>query len=93
MPRLFLSAKQPVKIYLYSTAGCHLCEHAKVVLWPLLMQYQFRLTEVDIAASDELIEQYGMRIPVLAAANHSDELNWPFTTQEVDAFFAELTEL
>jgi len=86
-----------VKIYLYSTVGCHLCEQAKVVLWPLLMQYQCRLTEIDIATTDALIEQYGTRIPVLSAAsqpsaNHR-ELNWPFTAQEVDAFFAELIGL
>ena len=82
-----------MKVYLYSTVGCHLCEHAKAVLWPLLLHYQFRLNEIDIATDDKLIEKYGTRIPVLAAPNHSTELNWPFTTQEVDAFFIKLAEL
>ena len=82
-----------MKVYLYSTVGCHLCEHAKAVLWPLLLHYQFRLKEIDIAEDDELIEKYGTRIPVLAAANYSIELNWPFTTQDVDAFFVEITKL
>jgi len=81
-----------VTVYLYSTLGCHLCEQAKVVLWPLLAQYQFRLTEIDIAADDALIEQYGTRIPVLGADNHAAELNWPFSAQQVDDFFAGLAK-
>jgi len=60
------------------------------MLWPLLLQYQFRLTEIDIAVDDELINRYGTRIPVLGAADGSTELNWPFTAAEVDAFFARL---
>jgi hypothetical protein len=82
-----------VKVYLYSTIGCHLCEQAKIMLWPLLTQYQFRLMEIDIAEKDELIERYGVRIPVLGAPGHVSELNWPFTAQEVDVFFAELAGL
>jgi len=82
-----------VKIYLYSTVGCHLCEHAKAVLWPLLSHYQFRLKEIDIANDDGLIEKYGVRIPVLGAEHHLVELNWPFTSREVDAFFSELAAL
>lgn len=79
-----------MEIYFYSTPGCHLCEQAKAVLWPVLLQYQFRLAEVDIAMSDELIEKYGTRIPVVGAANRSDELNWLFTSEQLDIFFAKL---
>lgn len=81
-----------MKVYLYSTAGCHLCEHAKAVVWPLLLQYQFRLMEIDIADNDELIALYGIRIPVLASPVSTRELNWPFNADEVDAFFSELLE-
>ncbi len=82
-----------MKIYLYSTLGCHLCEQAKVILWPLLLKYQFQLLEVDISNSDDLIEKYGTYIPVLGAGESLAELNWPFTAAQVDSFFAELTEL
>ena len=82
-----------MKVNLYSTVGCHLCEQAKVILWPLLLQYQFRLNEIDIATDDALIEQYGTRIPALGVANHTTELNWPFNAQQVDEFFAELAGL
>jgi hypothetical protein len=79
-----------VKIYLYSTLGCHLCEQAKVILWPLLLKYKFNLVEIDIATSDNMIEIYGVRIPVLGASEHIAELNWPFTSEEVEDFFAKL---
>lgn len=79
-----------MNIYLYSTVGCHLCEQAKAMLWPLLSQYQCRLQEIDIADDDLLIERYGIRIPVLAAKNQSIELNWPFTTEQVDNFLVQV---
>jgi hypothetical protein len=82
-----------VEIHLYSTLGCHLCEQAKSILWPLLLQYQYELVEVDIATSDELIELYGLRIPVLKNPHYSKELNWPFDSHEVEHFFADLRKL
>lgn len=69
-----------------------MCEQAKTILWPLLQQYQFRLKEVDIADDDRLIEQYGVRIPVLGAEHCSEELSWPFTAEQVGVFFAALTK-
>ena len=79
-----------MKIYFYSTSGCHLCEQAKIILWPVLLKYQFRLAEIDVAESDDLIEKYGTRIPVVSVANHVGELSWPFTSEQLDRFFAEL---
>lgn len=90
-----------MKIYLYSTIGCHLCEQAKVILWPLLGQYQSQLIEVDIAESDELIERYGVRIPVVADVlvgsavdhvGHVKELSWPFTSQDANEFFSKIVK-
>ncbi len=80
-------------VYLYSTLGCHLCEQAKAVLWPVLSHYQLRLQEIDIAEDDALIERYGVRIPVLGVANQSAELNWPFDSQQVDAFLVEVVSV
>ncbi len=76
---------------MYTTLGCHLCDKAKDVLWPLLQQHQFRLIEIDIAEDDKLVDQYGIRIPVLATSNSSVELNWPFNAEQVDMFFASLS--
>jgi hypothetical protein len=78
-------------VYLYSTPGCHLCEMAREIVSPLLNNYSLRLEEVDIAESDELIERYGVRIPVLKSPQHIDELGWPFDSMQVDNFFARVT--
>lgn len=75
-------------IILYTTGGCHLCEQAKALLWPVISSQQLRLKEVDIAESDELIERYGVRIPVIAlsGADNGAELNWPFDSEELLSF-------
>jgi hypothetical protein len=73
-------------IYLYSTPGCHLCDLARDIISPLLTEYSLYLTEVDIAASDELIERYGVRIPVLKSPRHIAELGWPFDSAQAADF-------
>lgn len=70
-----------ISLVLYHTAGCHLCEKARDVLWPLLSSRNINLTEVDIAESDFLIESYGVRIPVVATS--CGELDWPFDQEQI----------
>lgn len=81
-----------ISVYLYSTLGCHLCDQAKAVLWPLLAHYGYRLQEIDIADSDDLIEKYGVRIPVLASEHGGRELGWPFDAEAANSFLAELVQ-
>jgi glutaredoxin len=76
-------------LILYTTAGCHLCETAKTVLWPLLTEFGLRLQQVDIAESDALIERYGVRIPVIAFEGADAELVWPFVGEQARDFIAE----
>lgn len=78
-------------IYLYSTPGCHLCEIAREIISPLLNHYALRLEEIDIAESDELIERYGVRIPVLKSPRHIDELGWPFDSAQASNFLARVS--
>lgn len=73
-------------LYLYSTPGCHLCDLAWDILTPLVSYFPLRMEEVDIAESDELIEQYGIRIPVLKFADGEAELGWPFDTAQASSF-------
>jgi glutaredoxin len=77
-------------IYLYSTPGCHLCEMAREIVSPLLNNYSLYLEEIDIAESDELIERYGVRIPVLKSPHHLDELGWPFDSERAANFLARI---
>lgn len=74
---------EPSRLIFYTTAGCHLCDLALDQLWPVLADGQWRLEEVDIAESDDLIARYGERIPVLARSGDGAELGWPFDSERV----------
>ncbi|WP_252179971.1 glutaredoxin family protein [Endozoicomonas sp. 4G] len=71
---------------LYTTSGCHLCDHAEEFL-NILGQHpqlhnQFRWSTVEISTSDDLIERYGVRIPVIASEK-GDEIGWPFAMEQL----------
>ncbi|HSC67969.1 MAG TPA: glutaredoxin family protein [Cellvibrio sp.] len=78
-------------LHLYSTPGCHLCEMAREIVSPLLNNYSLLLKEIDIAESDELIERYGVRIPVLKSPQHLEELGWPFDSTQAESFLARVS--
>ncbi len=65
-------------VTLLTTAGCHLCEQAEVMLNTLEVQ----INKIEIGDNDELVERYGTSIPVLKFADKS-ELNWPFDPQDI----------
>ncbi|MCJ8170862.1 glutaredoxin family protein [Atopomonas sediminilitoris] len=67
---------------LYSTEDCHLCELAEAELQPLLAQ-GLQVEVVDISESAELVERYGLRIPVLRWPATEAELGWPFTSAQI----------
>ncbi|ARN76470.1 glutaredoxin family protein [Oceanicoccus sagamiensis] len=75
------------ELILYSTVGCHLCELALELIEPLL-DAQTVIVEVDISDADELMERYGIRIPVVARADNGAEIGWPFDQQQFLAFLA-----
>ena len=52
-------------VVLYTRPGCHLCDEAREVLLAERSRTPFDLTEVDIETSDELVRDYGIRIPVV----------------------------
>jgi len=78
-------------LYLYSTPGCHLCEMAREIVSPLLNDFSLCLEEIDIAESDELIERYGVRIPVLKSPDHIEELGWPFDSIQAENFLTRIS--
>jgi len=69
---------------LYTTLGCHLCEHAEAILDAAQCTY----VGVDIAEDLALLERYGVRIPVVKDGN-GRELGWPFDTAQLTAFLAD----
>lgn len=80
------------EIVLYSTLGCHLCEQAQDVIWPIIEGTDYRLREIDISCSENLVEAYGVKIPVLAFINDHEiatsTLEWPFDGAAVTQFLS-----
>ena len=71
---------------LLGTVGCHLCEVAEGVLMPLVYEDCWLVELVDIADSEEMVEAYSLRIPVLRRVDTGAELDWPFDTEQVVHF-------
>ncbi len=63
-----------VKLILYGTPNCHLCEQAEAVLQASGMEAE----HIDIAQNDALLEKYGVTIPVVKREDTGAELGWPF---------------
>jgi glutaredoxin-like protein DUF836 len=68
-----------MKVELLMTLGCHLCDDAEQIVRRALPTVV--VEHVDIAESDEGIERYGTRIPVLRI--NGKELDWPFSLLDV----------
>ena len=74
-------------ITLYSTLGCHLCEQAKSLSWPVLAHHDSKLEEIDIADDDGLMEELALSIPVLEDES-GRRLRWPFDQDQLDHWLA-----
>ena len=59
-----MSASVPVT--LYTRAGCHLCDEARVLLDTLAGSLGFTLEAVDIDQDAELRDRYNEAVPVIA---------------------------
>ncbi|ARU57144.1 MAG: glutaredoxin family protein [Pseudomonadales bacterium] len=71
------------EIILYTTLGCHLCEQAEQVLREVNQHLPIQWTKKDIADDDQLVERYGIRIPVLYVEGYADDLGWPFAPDDL----------
>ncbi|MBT3564034.1 MAG: glutaredoxin family protein [Gammaproteobacteria bacterium] len=76
-------------VHLYTTLGCHLCEDALVLLIEYQQTHQgaLELAEIEISDSEQLIEKYGIRIPVVQVVSSGAELGWPFNQIALSDFF------
>jgi glutaredoxin len=71
-----------LKLVLYATTYCHLCEQAEAVLQAIGVEAE----HIDIAEDDALFEKYGVRIPVVKREDTGVELGWPFDEVAVRRF-------
>ena len=67
----------------YTTAGCHLCECAAEMLEYLQRESGLVVQEIDISSAEELVERYGIRIPVVKNPVSEEELGWPFSMEQL----------
>lgn len=78
------------RLIFYTTVGCHLCEHAALVLQQFAGQAgapQFDIEEVDISTDEQLVELYGIRIPVVKNSANEREVGWPFGVDGLSELF------
>lgn len=73
-------------VKLYTTLGCHLCEQALALLTELPIDLDIR--EIEISADEQLLDTYGLRIPVVAITGRNSELDWPFDVAQLAEFIA-----
>ena len=79
-----------ITLIFYTTVGCHLCEHAALVLQEFAAQSdtsKFYLDEVDISTDERLVELYGIRIPVVRNPANEKEVGWPFGVEDIARLF------
>lgn len=79
------------KLTLYTTDGCHLCEHAETIIeQALAREPDLTWQKVDIADQDALMERYGIRIPVIQLEAADYDLGWPFSVDDVVHYLLQL---
>ena len=71
------------QLVLYTTSHCHLCEQALALLINLKEQHAINWLTKEISDDDDLIEKYGITIPVIQRMDNQAELNWPFTVDDI----------
>ena len=71
------------EIKLFSSPGCHLCELGEEILFRVQNTCKFQIEIVDISTSEELVEKYGIMIPVLLNTESGKHLYWPFNAEDI----------
>ena len=80
-----------MKLILFGTSACHLCEMAHALLIPILQNNSsIALELIDIAEQTQWQERYAIRIPVLYHPKTQKELGWFFDEAAVIHFINEL---
>lgn len=80
-----------MRLHLFMTQHCHLCELAIEEL-KIVRETTHPLLEwevIDIAYDDALAHQYETTIPVLKRIDKTAQLLWPFSAQHIIDFVCE----
>ncbi|WNO11212.1 glutaredoxin family protein [Teredinibacter sp. KSP-S5-2] len=76
------------KMILYTTDGCHLCDLAIEAVEQSCIAID--LIEVDITSDKQLVELYGIRIPVIKDRQTGKEIGWPFNDVSFSQWYESL---
>lgn len=79
-----------MRLILFGTSGCHLCEKAEVIVNACVPG---GVETVDIAEQEQWLERYAVRIPVLYDSETKQELGWPFDLAEVEDFIGRVVRM
>ena len=61
-----MATEPPLILTVYSRAYCHLCDEMKALVHRTIAnQSDVSLDEIDISTDPDLVERYGLEIPVL----------------------------
>ncbi len=75
-----------VLFHLYSSDGCHLCEQAMEIIGNVIPDHQISVVDIidaNIEGEQNLVELYGVHIPVLERLSDNMKLFWPFEQSQV----------
>jgi thiol-disulfide isomerase/thioredoxin len=73
-----------LKLELLGTLGCHLCDLAEELVQKTAYPLGASFIKIDIADNDQLVEEFGVKIPVIRAVADKDQiLSWPFDQQQL----------
>jgi hypothetical protein len=76
-----------LRLLLFGTSGCHLCEQAEQIINDCrLNKIELTVEAVDIAEQEQWQEKYAFRIPVLYHPETQNDLGWPFDQMQVNEF-------
>ncbi|HYG12948.1 MAG TPA: glutaredoxin family protein [Methylophilaceae bacterium] len=81
----------PIRLLLYGTSACHLCEQAAALLYAVARDNHLEWAEIDIADDERLLQRYGTVIPVLRCVDNGAELHWPFTAAEIRCWLSSIS--
>ena len=73
-----------ISLNLYSTAFCHLCEQAEVLVAKIKQEHDVKLKIIEIASHHDLLAKYETTIPALKRLDNNQEIFWPFTINDIE---------
>ncbi len=72
----------PRRVVLYGKPGCHLCSVVELLLLGLRKEFELVVLKVDISKDPLLLQEYGVRIPVVVIDGRTT-LDAPIRVQDL----------